>query len=816
MKNYTLTMRLKLLLGSLCILIVAQAFNGGLSLSSLEKLYSESLISSFSVVGNDFLIKLQSAVRFGKSLEKFYGIGKALEDAKKDLPELDNIFVALPDGTIVQSMRPEQQNESMEKLLGIDPQKALKDIDKDTGYGVQRSPGQRHLLFTLTGKDGELAGFVVYSFPESLIRKRIEHVLLDNAKILIQATCAAALLLSLGLWLLPITRTRSSRIKLYLLLILAVGAAQIFYSVSNVRMFREQYIVMARDKAESLTSLVGRDIEFLLNKGVRINKLRKIEDRFGTIIRATPEIKYIEVLSPDFAVLNRADREGLVTVEGTKMADLPFDGYYDVLLPMAETKEGGKRVTAGFIHVLLDKPLIQKKVEEIFFDSLTVTLISLLFVVELLIFLMLFIRKAVVRDETLISMADMSLIYMLGRPAAFGLVFMWAIPGSFLPLFMQKLYEPLFGMPKDVVLGLPISLEMFAALFAALIAGVVSDRRGWHLPFISGLLLCAAGAFGCGMSTTGLQYILFRGLTGLGYGLAWMAIQSYIFRFTTPTSRAQGISNLVAGIVSGQICGTAVGAMLAERIGYSQVFLVSAALAALPLAFTLFFMRQYMTRPEQAGGKADHFSAADLKGLLFNRNYASILMLSLVPFALCQVGLLMYAAPIYLNQIGASQSSIGRVLMIYGLSVIYIAPWISKFVDRTEGKKWFIVLGGLVGGGGLMSLYFYSGFLAVMVAVFLMGISGSLVGSAQSALALKLNVIQRVGVGKAMSVQRAADKLGQMLGPLVLGSVIASVGINNGVALVGLLFFVSTFLFLLVVQDSPKPESEKLPIENKK
>ena len=245
MKNYTLMMRLKLLLGSLCILIVAQAFNGGLSLSSLEKLYSESLISSFSVVGNDFIIKLQSAVRFGKSLEKFYGIGKALDDAKKDLPELDNIFVALPDGTIVQSMRPEQQSENMGKLLGIDPQKALKNIDKESGYGVQRSPGQRHLLFTLAGKDGELAGFVVFSFPESLIRKRIEHVLLDNAKILAQATCAAVLLLSLGLWLLPITRTRSSRIKLYLLLIMAVGAAQIFYSMSNVRMFREQYIVMA-------------------------------------------------------------------------------------------------------------------------------------------------------------------------------------------------------------------------------------------------------------------------------------------------------------------------------------------------------------------------------------------------------------------------------------------------------------------------------------------------------------------------------------------------------------------------------------------
>ncbi len=808
MNNQSLTMRLKLLLGSLIILVVAQAFNGGLSLSSLEKLYSGTLISSFSVVGNDFITKLQAAVRFGKSLDNFYGLDKVLGEAKKDLPELDNIIVAMPDGAVVQSLKPGFAGQQLADMLHVDLRKTLSKSREANGYQVLRTSGQRHIFFSLEGKDRDFAGIVVYSFPESLIRERIASVLQANAEVLAQTTCAAAVVLVLGLWLLPISRSRASRTKLYTLLILAVGSAQVYYAVSNVQMFRDQYIVMARDKAEDLSELVGKDIEFLLNKGVRIDKLRKIEERFGTIIQATPEISYLEILTPDFAVMNKADRIGPVTIAGTTVADLPFDGFYDVLLPLGRDREEGGRITEGFIHARLDRPMIQAKVNEIFLDSLTVTLISVLFVVELLIFLMLFVKKAVVQDETLVVEADPSSDYMLGRPAAFSMVFMWAIPASFLPLFMESLYEPMFGLPKDIVLGLPISLEMFAALVAALTAGVLSDRKGWHVPFLSGLVLCSAGAFGSWIATSGTQFVLSRGLTGLGYGLAWMAIQSYIFKFTTPLTRAQGISNLVAGIVSGQICGTAVGAMLSERIGYSQAFLVSAVLVVLPLAFTMSFMRRYMRRPDRVA-LADRFRIADLRELLFNRNYASILILSLVPFALCQVGLLMYAAPIYLNKMGASQSNIGRVLMIYGLSVIYIAPWISKYVDRTERKKLFIVLGGIVGGGGLMSLYFHSGQMAVMLAVFLMGVSGSLVGSAQSAFALKLGIIQRVGVGKAMSVQRAADKLGQMLGPLVLGGIIASVGIGNGVAIVGLLFFLTTFLFLFVARERPAPESGK-------
>ena len=816
MSNTTFSLRLKLLLGSLVILVAAQGFNGGLSLSSLEKLHTRSLVSSFEVVANDFLLKLQAAIRYGKSLEKFYGIDKAMALVKKDLPEIDNIVVAMPDGAIVQGMQPESVGRNLGQQLQVNLAQTVQEADGQDGPLTLTTPGQRHLLFLLRGPEGGLAGFVAFSFSSALIHEQVVPVLKQNSITLVYVTAGAALILALGLWLFVRMDGSFQKRRLYAVLLFSVVGAQLVYALVNISMFRDNYVDMTRTKTMKLATLVQQDIDFLLNKGVQVNRLRNIEKQFLEIIEATPELEYIQVLASDGKVLNRATRHGADALQGDETAPALMDDYYDITLPLQVQKDGAPEVV-GAIHMRLSADIIQAKVRQILFDSLTITLISVLFVLELLILFLLYLRRA--HLHALLHAADSrntpdddwnvgELVYMLARPAGFVLVFMWSLPASFIPLYMKTLYEPMFGLAQDVVLGLPISVEMFCSLVAALIAGAVTDRRGWHVPFLLGAVCCAGGAVLAATAQGGREFILARAVTGFGYGLSWMAIQGYVFKFSSPLTRARGIANLVAGIIAGQICGTAVGAMLADRIGYPPVFWASAILALLPLSFALFFMRPYMhvVRDQQEETK---LRAADFFSLVFNRNYFSIIVFSLIPFSLCQVGLLFYAAPLYLSQLGVSQSNIGRVLMVYGLSVIFIAPWMSRFVDSYAKKKLFIAMGGIVGAVGLMSLYYYNGFPAVMVAVFLMGISGSLVGSAQTAFALKLKVIKRVGVGKAMSVQRAADKMGQMLGPLVLGAMIASVGTSTGVAIVGCIFFVATLAFFLVSNEARTTASEE-------
>ena len=149
--------------------------------------------------------------------------------------------------------------------------------------------------------------------------------------------------------------------------------------------------------------------------------------------------------------------------------------------------------------------------------------------------------------------------------------------------------------------------------------------------------------------------------------------------------------------------------------------------------------------------------------LLGSRDFALLLIASVTPFAMSQVGLLS-ALPLYLEAEGVAASSIGRVLMVYGLGVIYLGPLMGQLVDRTRAKKRWIVLGGLIGSAGMLGLYFNSGLIAATVAVLTLALASCCLGASQAPHA---GPAASAGLwnGGALGLMRASDKLGQMAGP---------------------------------------------------
>lgn len=801
--------RFKLLLISLFMLVTALAFNAGLNTASLRRVYTELLTAQFHVVGLDAHIKIERAVRFGKLLNKFVGLEQLLSKAHQELPQGSRMQVVLPDGTPIgsQSVTPGDITSGKAIVQWYNAQRPTLDSKPAEERLVFSHGGHHHLIFPIINRENTLAGHLVMVMPKKLIEKKVALVIREQSKVLGMTAFSAAVLLVLGLWLFvgADIETAANKRRLYLLISIVLVGAQIFFSAHSANLFRRENIQAAKAHAHTQTSLIKQDLESkVLHKGIQINRLRGVEKRFATIIDANADIQSMQVLDPTGRILNMADASG--AIDGPTLQKQPLvaltEAPFEILQPLVGKKDGQPGVTVGYLRTSVSQQVIGDRVREIIFDSLTIVLLSILFILELEFLLIFFISKRQVQQQSLSSTIEP---YRFARPAAFFFLFAWALPISFIPLKMQLLYTPMAGLSKDVVLGLPISIEMLCALVTALIAGGLTDRHGWHVPFLLGLVLAAAGCYLSASTVSGLMFIVARGLAGLGYGFAWMAIQGFIFHTSAENARAKGYSNLVAGIFSGHICGTAAGAMLAERVGYDVVFLASTGLMIGPLLFILMFMADYMKRPTTTRS-LPAMKLSEFFQLITNRNFFAVMMLSVVPFSICQVGLLYYAAPIYLNQLGVSQSSIGRVLMVYGLSVIFIAPLLSRLVDRAHRKAKFIILGGLIGAMGLISLYFFSGMGPVLAAVFTLGVSSSLAGSAQPALALKIKLAQKIGAGRSMSIQRAADKLGQMAGPVVVGLLVASIGIERSIAVSGIIFLGATLLFIVLVREPNKPD----------
>ena len=92
-----------------------------------------------------------------------------------------------------------------------------------------------------------------------------------------------------------------------------------------------------------------------------------------------------------------------------------------------------------------------------------------------------------------------------------------------------------------------------------------------------------------------------------------------------------------------------------------------------------------------------------------NRNIFCLIVFSSLPAAIALVGFLSYFIPVYLNRIGTTQSNIGRVLMVYGVCLIYLAPLISKYIDAGRAESRLLLSVGLRGAGGRGTFTFTEG-----------------------------------------------------------------------------------------------------------
>lgn len=405
------------------------------------------------------------------------------------------------------------------------------------------------------------------------------------------------------------------------------------------------------------------------------------------------------------------------------------------------------------------------------------------------------------------------------RPAVFLFLFGVDLSAAFVPLHMKNLYQPIYDLPKDIVLGLPISSMFLCVSFTIVISGIWLDRRGWHEPFLVGLGVMAGAMLYAWLSPNAIHFIVAMGLAGVGYGLALMASQGFVIVHTDDKTKARGLAYLIAGIYAGSICGTAVGAMLAERTGYSPVFLLSAITLLLTLSYTLLTMRGAIKQSQshilqkKAGQVVVAVTARHYWNFLSNRYVLGLVFLSSLPSAIAVIGLLNFFGPVYLDRLGVSQSVIGSVLILYSICMVYLGPYISKYIDASDNKRLFVFIGCSLGGCAFLSFYLFSGLLATIIAVLLLGVSSCFVLASQTTYALTLEVTKQLGQGRAIGIFRASSRIGQMLGPILFGWLMVSTDINKGLVYFGIAYLLTAVLFLLLTYER-KSYNEKVICES--
>lgn len=397
----------------------------------------------------------------------------------------------------------------------------------------------------------------------------------------------------------------------------------------------------------------------------------------------------------------------------------------------------------------------------------------------------------------------------LVKPIFFIAVFFEHLAYPFLPQFVVETLRQA-GTSNSFV-SAPFMAYYLCFAMALIPAGRYSERFGPRRVMIGGLVLAALGLFGLGVGDDIVSLTLVRALAGIGQGMLFIGVQSYILETAPPEHTTRGAAIIVVGFQGGMISGTAIGSLLVGYVGGHGIFALAGCLA---VAVTIYAVCLVPDRRPHPPSKVHQTSAwrslgRDLVHLLPDSGFLRAMALIGVPAKAVMTGFVIFALPLLLSRMSYAPEDIGQIIMLYAIGVLVACMYSSRLVDRMGRSEAVLSWGAAASGLGLL----ITGLVAwepistvggVQTALLLMGTI--LLGAAHGFILAP--VVTRIaecragdlaGVNSAVTAYRFVERIGHVAGPIVVGqlliltnhSVIVATILGAGVLLLALLYSLS-------------------------
>ncbi|MCF8011120.1 MAG: MFS transporter [Clostridiales bacterium] len=748
----------KILLLAVLLLVVIMAFTGILNYMTFADSYNKSLVNTYSVAGNELVRKIEYALKYGKSIDNFYGMSDTLNELKVIVDEVEQVNIISPDGKVLYDLDGFAANKYV-------PEKLIKTAVFEQGTisdncSYQSHAGKHHIFLKISKRDSGHAAALEMVFPGDVFMN-----LNNNYTKQLAAYAAGLVLLALVLLYIILFRTelltgdnRVNRKRILITLVAVLGSVQLLYCGINYYLLKGVYGDLALQSKSFIENTVAQNIEGVYQKGISLEDVNGVKEYLGKIEAGLPMVKKVSVTEPG-------------SVEGSAANSIG--------------SRGGTSVNARISAVYIDRLMFR-----ILLDMLTVWVISFFFMIELTLLGVIILSRQRARQDQHYAAREIYHAPGLIRGLTFIVNICVFLSITFVPIVMQNLYQPIPGLPRDVVLGLPISAEMLGGIMAIVLAGGLIDKKGWRTIFYTGALLLMAGNLFSGTASNAALFIFSRATAGLGIGFILMTLRS--LAVSLPEKNI-AIAEFSAGSIAGLNCGAVIGGMLADRIGYHAVFYLSAVM----VTFVFVYVYKLM-----AGLAIEHRATSEipawnkLANFISDKNALVFLLLIFIPFFVA--GAFMdYYFPLFAKTNSLTQSDISRAFLLNGLCVIYLGPVLTRYATRYLGDKKGMVISLFIVVCALAAFTLWGTIPAAFVTLILLGIAEGFGVAALTSYFLNLGSVRDLEINKAIAYFSVMVNASRMAGPIIFG-VALSLGIRLGMGLItgGLLALLIAFIFI--------------------
>jgi predicted MFS family arabinose efflux permease len=810
-----------LLAGGALILALSLWFNHAQASVSSGKALTQAYASRYLVPARDLKLAMERGLNFGKPINLFNGTEKIFQDRLAGNPGITLLSVTSPSGKVLYSTDPASVGAMLEAAAGLPDFSAEAVADTGKRHAVVEEPDRILIALPIFFNQQSLEGLAWLAFSRNTLN---EHQNRENSYgLLVMLAVLAATLALFSLLFLLLSRPRAAdgtesggqvsakapkdplRIRLTvcigLLLLVSLGS----YTLLASRSFTASLLSLYQGNIEVLARSVSADLEKLFADGLEPADLRGMDDLLARQLRDAPEVSELALAQDDGTVLFAAGRSGSYRHREYGLAagasnpvrtiDLGSGGY------LARTRFSSQSGASCLLTGRVDQDYLDSMVMDRLLDALTISLVSIVLSAELLLALKMLTGAIQVGRRRTAALAAAVQTPEDGlkvvRFTAFLFFLAELLPLPFLPLFINDLttHSPVVvaSLSSDAVNSLPFSSHLLGVMIFIPVAGYLAQRFSLRSLFLVCTALLAGGNLLAAMASDWTALMVFRLVSGLGYGGMLSISAGLVIALTTKDNRATGFGQWSAGFAAASICAMALGGVIVTNFGYRIGLVVSAGLSAVLGLFILLYHVANKPAPDVQRIK---FHISDLVAPFRERSIVAALLFASIPAQIAFFGLFQFTLPLSMHQIGLSEANIGRILTIYGLLSL-ATPLIARMSDRLRNERIFIIVGNLLTGGVLMFFFLQSGVLSMAITVAAIGIGGMMVDAVMESYLSLARESERIGETKFLSIFSTWEKLITVFIPVMAGTLMTLFGYIQSAAIMGIMIVAGTILFMM-------------------
>ncbi len=374
-----------------------------------------------------------------------------------------------------------------------------------------------------------------------------------------------------------------------------------------------------------------------------------------------------------------------------------------------------------------------------------------------------------------------------------------AMQDAFIAILCSQLYSGGLPVPDGVAIALPMSAQLLMMAVFSFLAGRLTEKLGSRRSISIGMAIQLAGFLMCLLMGNYWGLLFGKMFVGAGMGIVYVGCNTVAATGGSDEKVAAAFAGVSAGTLSGLTIGAGLSSVLLSMGGWHLIYLAGSVIVGLGLVLAATSGNVMPTKADP-GGKA--VGSISLREFLFNRRVLGFFLLMLLPFMM-SISYREYFFPLFAQEYGIDEIRIGQLYLLCGILVIYLGPLLSSKLLKRLGAKKSVMLASAAVGLDMLIFIVYPSLFAVVLGVVILSVIVSFAYTCQYTYFEQTPECAAYGEGRSMGAYSVFESLGQTLGPIAYGALLAF-GYRKGIGIFCVAMFALLALFLLLQLKKPK------------